>query len=179
VMCDLVARCRRFGRQSTWQVPTKASTVHGSAPARPRALEALFRAVGHRWQRGDHRWVLAAASDEYRRHGDRPQRHRGEHNSLQPSRIGPRDGGGGFSQVRVVGLGECATHGITAGLAARCRLGGNAPGDLSWRPLPALSRRMLLADRYSSFRLWKRPRRAAPSCRSGRAVVVDRQSHVL
>jgi len=35
-MYDLVARCRRFGRQSTWQVPTKASLSRlgpGSAPS--------------------------------------------------------------------------------------------------------------------------------------------------
>jgi hypothetical protein len=63
-MYDLVARCRRFGRQSTWQVPTKASLSRlgpGSAPRIPHPqLPRTAPVLGTLRERRSHQSQLAA-----------------------------------------------------------------------------------------------------------------------
>ena len=143
------------GWERAWQVPTKASLFKARARLGPEPLEALFRAVaqpmatdktigafyrGLRLMSIDGTTIDLADTEENEGRFGRPGSGRGE-------------GGGAFPQVRVVGLGECGTHGIVAASPGPLSSG---EATLARDLLPALSKGMLLlADRYYySFKLW-------------------------
>lgn len=147
------------GWERAWQVPRKASLYKARARLGPGPLEALYRAVavpmataespgafyrGLRLMSIDGTTLDLADTAENAERFGRPGSGRGE-------------GAGAFPQVRVVGLGECGTHGVVAA----------SPGPLSSgeatlaRPLLSAltSGMLLLADRYYySFKLWNEAR---------------------
>jgi len=138
-----------------WNVPTKAALFKARARLGPEPLKALFGAVAGplageetkgAWYR---RWRLMSIDGTSLDVADTPA------NAEAFGRPGSsrRDGGGGFPQVRLVGLAECGTHALADVVMGPCRTGETT---LARDVLGSLSAGMLvLADRgFYSFDLW-------------------------
>lgn len=157
VMRLLAGGLEWLGRwRRAWTVPSTAAIAKARARLGPGPLRALFETVVRplaapqtqgAWYRG--RRLVAIDGTVL----DVPDTAENQDRFGRPG-SGRGEGGGGFPQVRLVGVGECGTHAIFAAAMGSC---ATAEKTLAEQVLPALAPGMLvLADRgFLGFGLWR------------------------
>lgn len=140
-----------------WQVPTKGSLAKARARLGPEPLEALFRGVAEPMATAQSPGAFYRGLRLMSIDGTTLDLADTTENAARFGRPGSGRGEGAFPQVRVVGLGECGTHGIVAAAPGPLASGeATLARDLLSSLCPGM---LLLADRYYySFKLWNEAR---------------------